>query len=92
MPNIFLFFCPSFPPEKQASPTLEDVLMFGTGLREVPPATVQPQPQLVFQKSSRFPVANVCANTIKIPILNSYEEFEEAMDFGIGNAPGFGLP
>ncbi|XP_062256916.1 G2/M phase-specific E3 ubiquitin-protein ligase-like isoform X2 [Platichthys flesus] len=31
--------------EKQASPFLEDVLMFGTGLREVPPATIQPQPQ-----------------------------------------------
>ena len=66
--------------------------MFGTGLREVPPATIRPQPQILFQKTSRFPLANVCSNTIKIPILQSYEDFQEAMDFGIQNAPGFGLP
>lgn len=66
--------------------------MFGTGLKEVPPAAIQPQPQLVFQKSSRFPMANVCSNTIKIPILPSYEEFQEAMDYGLQNSPGFGLP
>ncbi|XP_057184324.1 G2/M phase-specific E3 ubiquitin-protein ligase-like isoform X1 [Triplophysa rosa] len=78
--------------EKEASPTLKDVLMFGTGLKEVPAGEIQPQPQLVFQKTSRFPVANVCANTIKIPVLQSYEEFQEAMDYGIQNSPGFGLP
>lgn len=64
--------------------------MFGTGLKEVPAGAIQPQ--LVFQKTSRFPLANVCGNTIKIPILQSYEEFQEAMDYGIQNAPGFGLP
>uniref|UniRef100_UPI0037E860EC G2/M phase-specific E3 ubiquitin-protein ligase n=1 Tax=Semicossyphus pulcher TaxID=241346 RepID=UPI0037E860EC len=78
--------------EKDRSLSLEDVLMFGTGLREVPPAAIQPQPQLVFQKDSRFPVANVCSNTIKIPMLPSYEEFQQAMDYGIQNSPGFGLP
>ena len=41
--NLFLnkqitFFPPPLP-EKEASPSLEDVLMFGIGLREVPPAT-----------------------------------------------------
>ncbi|XP_072572064.1 G2/M phase-specific E3 ubiquitin-protein ligase-like isoform X1 [Paramormyrops kingsleyae] len=78
--------------EKEASPSLEDVLMFGTGLKEVPPAAIQPQPQLVFQKSARFPMANVCTNTIKIPILSRYEDFQEAMDYGMQNSPGFGLP
>lgn len=78
--------------EKEASPSLEDVLLFGTGLKEVPPAAIQPQPKLVFQKSSRFPMANVCTNTIKIPILPSYEEFQEAMAYGMQNSPGFGLP
>uniref|UniRef100_A0A3B3QAN8 HECT domain-containing protein n=1 Tax=Paramormyrops kingsleyae TaxID=1676925 RepID=A0A3B3QAN8_9TELE len=76
----------------QASPSLEGVLMFGTGLKEVPPAAIQPQPQLVFQKSARFPMANVCTNTIKIPILSRYEDFQEAMDYGMQNSPGFGLP
>lgn len=78
--------------EKETGPSLEDVLMFGTGLKEVPPAAIQPQPQLVFQKTSQFPMANVCANTIKIPIVASYEEFQEAMDCGLQNSPGFGLP
>ncbi|KAI7789439.1 hypothetical protein IRJ41_018073 [Triplophysa rosa] len=77
--------------EEKASPTLKDVLMFGTGLKEVPAGAIQPQPHLVFQKTSLFPVANVCANTIKIPISQSYEEFQEAMDYGIQNFPGFGL-
>ncbi|XP_048017617.1 G2/M phase-specific E3 ubiquitin-protein ligase-like [Megalobrama amblycephala] len=60
--------------EKEASPCLEDVLMFGTGLKEVPPAAIQPQPVLVFQKSSRFPMANVCTNSIKIPVLPTHME------------------
>uniref|UniRef100_A0A8C1E424 HECT domain-containing protein n=2 Tax=Cyprinus carpio TaxID=7962 RepID=A0A8C1E424_CYPCA len=76
--------------EKEASPFLEDVPMFGTGLKEVPPAAIQPQ--LVFQKNFQFPMANVCTNTIKIPILPSYEEFQAAMDYGMQNSPGFGLP
>ncbi|KAI2647765.1 G2/M phase-specific E3 ubiquitin-protein ligase [Labeo rohita] len=41
--------------EKEASPSLEDVLMFGTGLKEVPPAAIQPQPQLVFRRVHAFP-------------------------------------
>ncbi|RXN10701.1 G2 M phase-specific E3 ubiquitin- ligase-like protein [Labeo rohita] len=52
--------------EKEASPSLEDVLMFETGLKEVPPAAIQPQPH--------------------------YEDFQEAMDYGMQNSPGFGLP
>lgn len=71
--------------------SLEDILMFATGLKEIPAAKLIPQPQLTFQKHSRFPEANVCANTIKLPILPSYEIFEEAMNYGIKNAPGFGL-
>lgn len=66
--------------------------MFGTGLREVPFTSIKPQPQIAFQKGSRFPVANVCANTITLPISHTYEAFQEAMDFGMQNGPGFGLP
>ncbi|XP_026016631.1 G2/M phase-specific E3 ubiquitin-protein ligase-like [Astatotilapia calliptera] len=78
--------------ERNGSLSLEDILMFATGLRELPPAAIQPKPQLLFQTTSRFPVADVCANTIKIPVLHSYEDFQEAMDYGIQNSPGFGLP
>ncbi|XP_076735306.1 G2/M phase-specific E3 ubiquitin-protein ligase isoform X2 [Maylandia zebra] len=78
--------------ERNGSLSLEDILMFATGLGEIPPAAIQPKPQLLFQTTSRFPVADVCANTIKIPVLHSYEDFQEAMDYGIQNSPGFGLP
>ncbi|KAG9263169.1 G2/M phase-specific E3 ubiquitin-protein ligase-like isoform X1, partial [Astyanax mexicanus] len=78
--------------EDQSGLSLQDVLMFGTGLKEVPPAAIKPQPQLTFEWSSRFPLASTCANTLKIPILPSYEDFQEAMDYGIQNSPGFGLP
>lgn len=78
--------------ERNGSLSLEDILMFATGLREIPPAAIQPKPRLLFQTTSRFPVADVCANTIKIPVLHSYEDFQEAMDYGIQNSPGFGLP
>ncbi|XP_030592032.1 G2/M phase-specific E3 ubiquitin-protein ligase-like isoform X2 [Archocentrus centrarchus] len=78
--------------EKSGNLSLEDILMFATGLREIPPAGIQPKPQLLFEATSHFPVANVCANTIRIPVLHSYEEFQEAMDYGIQNSPGFGLP
>ena len=66
--------------------------MFGAGLKEVPSTSIKPQPQIAFQKGSCFPVANVCANTIKLPISHTYEAFQEAMDFGMQNAPRFGLP
>lgn len=78
--------------ERNGSLSLEDILMFATGLREIPPAAIQPKPQLLFQTTSRFPVVDVCANTIKIPVLHSYEDFQEAIDYGIQNSPGFGLP
>ncbi|KAL4005242.1 hypothetical protein ACER0C_004955 [Sarotherodon galilaeus] len=35
-------------------------------------------------------VANTCANTLKLPICDSYSIFKANMDFGIQNAPGFG--
>lgn len=70
---------------------LEDILMFATGLREIPPAGIHPTPQLVFQRSCRFPMANVCSNTIQIPVVSTYEEFQKAMDYGVQNSPGFGL-
>uniref|UniRef100_A0A3B1JE00 HECT domain-containing protein n=1 Tax=Astyanax mexicanus TaxID=7994 RepID=A0A3B1JE00_ASTMX len=78
--------------DEKSGLSLQDVLMFGTGLKEVPPAAIKPQPQLTFEWSSRFPLASTCANTLKIPILPSYEDFQEAMDYGIQNSLGFGLP
>lgn len=65
--------------------------MFATGLDSLPPSTILPQPKLCFERTSSFPIASTCTNTIKLPLSKSYEEFKNAMDFGIQNSPGFGL-
>ncbi|XP_049895693.1 G2/M phase-specific E3 ubiquitin-protein ligase [Epinephelus moara] len=43
--------------EKQTGLSLQDILMFATGLNTLPPAGIQPRPKLIFQKTSRFPVS-----------------------------------
>lgn len=60
--------------------------MFATGLDSLP-LSIVPQPRL----NSKLPIASTCANTIKFPMSKSYEEFKNAMHFGIQNSPGFGL-
>ncbi|XP_039543841.1 G2/M phase-specific E3 ubiquitin-protein ligase isoform X3 [Pimephales promelas] len=77
--------------EQETAISLQDILMFATGLDSLPPSTIQPQPLLTFESTSKFPIASTCANTIKLPMSKSYEDFKNAMDFGIQNSPGFGL-
>ncbi|XP_048112140.1 LOW QUALITY PROTEIN: G2/M phase-specific E3 ubiquitin-protein ligase-like [Alosa alosa] len=71
--------------------TLEEIFMFATGLPHMPPSGMDPQPCLQFISNSKYPMANTCANTLKLPILDSYNTFKENMNFGIKNSPGFGL-
>ncbi|XP_039458268.1 G2/M phase-specific E3 ubiquitin-protein ligase-like [Oreochromis aureus] len=78
--------------ERNGSLSLEDILMFATGLREIPPAAIQPKPRLLFQTTSRFPVADVCANTIKIPVLHSYEDFKKPWIMASRTLLGLGFP
>ncbi|XP_016124067.1 G2/M phase-specific E3 ubiquitin-protein ligase [Sinocyclocheilus grahami] len=77
--------------EQESGVSLQDILMFATGLDSLPPSTIVPQPRLSFERTSKFPIASTCANTIQLPMSKSYEEFKNAMDFGIQNSPGFGL-
>ncbi|XP_013888230.1 G2/M phase-specific E3 ubiquitin-protein ligase [Austrofundulus limnaeus] len=76
---------------KVTAVSLEDLLMFATGLAALPPAGMIPPPRIEFLSDSPFPVASTCANTLKLPLLNSYSVFKANMDFGIQNAPGFGF-
>ncbi|XP_039457043.1 G2/M phase-specific E3 ubiquitin-protein ligase-like [Oreochromis aureus] len=76
--------------EKATAVCLEDSMMFATGLTAVPPAGMTPPPRIQFLSVSPFPVSNTCANTLKLPICDSYSIFKANMDFGIQNAPGFG--
>ncbi|CAJ1076020.1 G2/M phase-specific E3 ubiquitin-protein ligase-like [Xyrichtys novacula] len=76
--------------EKVAAVSLEDVLMFASGLAALPPAGMTPSPSIEFLIDSPFPMACTCTNTLKLPLLDTYRVFKTNMEFGIQNAPGFG--
>lgn len=76
--------------EKVTAVSLEDVLMFATGLSALPPAGLTPPPSIDFLTDSAFPMATTCTNTLKLPQLDTYSVFKTNMEFGIQNAPGFG--
>ncbi|XP_045079743.1 G2/M phase-specific E3 ubiquitin-protein ligase-like isoform X2 [Coregonus clupeaformis] len=76
--------------EGQAAVSVEDVLMFATGLSSLPPSGLEPLPQIEFLEDSAFPMANTCSNSLRLPLLDSYTLFKSQMDFGIQNSPGFG--
>lgn len=75
--------------------SLQDILMFATSLNSIPPAGMEKNPQkntrLLFGDASRFPLGKTCANTVVIPMAQSFEQFQADMDFGILNSPGVGL-
>ncbi|XP_051796699.1 G2/M phase-specific E3 ubiquitin-protein ligase-like isoform X1 [Acanthochromis polyacanthus] len=76
--------------EGETAVSVEDVLMFATGLTSLPPSGLEPLPQIWFLDDSPFPMANTCSNLLKLPLLDSYSVFKSQMDFGIQNSPGFG--
>ncbi|XP_028314675.1 G2/M phase-specific E3 ubiquitin-protein ligase-like [Gouania willdenowi] len=76
--------------EKDCEVSLQEVFMFATGVPCVPPAGIEPRPRLQFFSSSKLPLANTCANTLKLPLLHCYMSFKRNMNFGIKNSPGFG--
>uniref|UniRef100_A0A674MG39 HECT domain-containing protein n=1 Tax=Takifugu rubripes TaxID=31033 RepID=A0A674MG39_TAKRU len=74
----------------KAALSVEDVLMFATGLTSLPPSGLEPLPKIEFLDGSPFPMSNTCFNLLKLPLLDSYSVFKAQMDFGIQNSPGFG--
>ena len=88
--NISVFSC-TFKAE-DSSCTLQQIMIFSTGANCIPPLGFIFRPSLQFT-TSRFPIANTCANCLSIPLEHDvYENFKEAMEFGFLNCAGFGLP
>ncbi|XP_053380734.1 G2/M phase-specific E3 ubiquitin-protein ligase-like [Mercenaria mercenaria] len=80
--------------ERNVGVTFEDVLVFATGGNNVPYLGFSPDPSIEFVYDSgekNFPQANTCSVVLRLPTVNSYEQFKENMDFGILNSPGFGM-
>uniref|UniRef100_A0A8C6WQ02 HECT domain-containing protein n=1 Tax=Neogobius melanostomus TaxID=47308 RepID=A0A8C6WQ02_9GOBI len=56
----------------------------------IPPMGLTPAPTIEFQMG-KYPIANTCANCLRLPIHHRYEDFKMNMDFGIQNTQGFGM-
>lgn len=88
----------SSPLENPGVITLEDILFFATGCREIPPIGFEVEPSVDFQHScgvddGRYPKANTCACSIQLPVAhNTFSQFKDNMEFGIANGGGFGIP
>ncbi|MBN3294095.1 G2E3 ligase, partial [Polypterus senegalus] len=76
--------------EGQAAVGVEDAFLFATGLTSLPPSGLEPLPRIQFLDDSPFPMANTCSNTMKLPLLDSYNVFKSHMDFGIQSSTGSG--
>lgn len=65
-----------------------NLLRFVTCMETIPPLGFDPEPKIFFghadmlspdDKTVDFPYANTCANTIRLPVLDSYEKFKNNM-------------
>ncbi|XP_071959901.1 G2/M phase-specific E3 ubiquitin-protein ligase-like [Antedon mediterranea] len=81
--------------DDECTTSFQDILMFATGLRTLPPMGFQPgKPEIHFLHgdASKWPKANTCSSVLLLPVVHSsFAPFKEAMSFGIGNAQGFGF-
>ena len=77
-----------FPAANDAEASIEEVLVFVTGASRPPPLGFDEPANITFSDDEPFPMANTCANTIRLPVCYSeYEEFKRNMDFAIKNSP-----
>ena len=57
----------------------------------MPPVGFTPNPSIQFQLESPFPMANMCANTLNLPLsVEKYDEFKHKFISAINDSIGFG--
>ena len=81
--------------EGEDSIALSDILFFATGCKVLPPRKISPVIEFLHEADrwgqSRFPTANTCSCTLRLPVIHTtYESFKADMTFGIQNGRGFG--
>ncbi|XP_033990023.1 G2/M phase-specific E3 ubiquitin-protein ligase-like [Trematomus bernacchii] len=82
--------------DQEGPPKLGKILAFATSASVIPPVGFSPQPSIDFlhghpsSPKQRLPMANTCINCLKLPLLETYDDFKECMDFALGNTQGFG--
>uniref|UniRef100_A0A672YIF2 HECT domain-containing protein n=1 Tax=Sphaeramia orbicularis TaxID=375764 RepID=A0A672YIF2_9TELE len=85
--NLALSFWADYVMDCEGPVSLEELLMFSTGMKSIPPAGMTPHPCITFAPESMDPLANTCASTITPSLLQTYSLFKANMDFGIQNSP-----
>ncbi len=83
--------------DNNSSLSFPEVLSFTSGTPIVPPCGFNPGLKIEFLHfvdiNSKFPTANTCSCILRLPTAHkNYEDFKEAMEFGMKNSKGFGLP
>ncbi|XP_028577255.2 G2/M phase-specific E3 ubiquitin-protein ligase isoform X1 [Podarcis muralis] len=63
----------------ESAVTLEDILVFATGIRDIPPIGFDPEPAVKFLHI-KYPVGKRHLNCLELPITKSYEKFKRIMD------------
>uniref|UniRef100_A0A8D2Q439 G2/M-phase specific E3 ubiquitin protein ligase n=1 Tax=Varanus komodoensis TaxID=61221 RepID=A0A8D2Q439_VARKO len=66
----------------ESAVTLEDILVFATGIRNIPPIGFDPEPSVKFLHI-KYPNRKRHLNCLELPISNSYEKFKTILDFTI---------
>ncbi|KAK7922263.1 hypothetical protein WMY93_009165 [Mugilogobius chulae] len=74
--------------------TLEDVLIFASGVDSLPPLDFLQKPEIEFLHDTgmgprRYPEANTCSVILRLPLHTEYDDFVEYMESGIRQAPVF---
>lgn len=85
--DLFVFYFSLFVvffSDGKSTVTMEDILIFATGCKSIPPAGFKPNPSIECLHMD-FPVGNKCDNCLALPITSTYKEFQESMDFAIKN-------
>ncbi|KAJ6640512.1 hypothetical protein lerEdw1_013666 [Lerista edwardsae] len=68
----------------ESAVTLEDILVFATGVHNIPPIGFDPEPTIKFLRI-KYPVGKRQLNCLELPITKSYEKFKRILDFAIRN-------
>ena len=58
--------------------------------------STQPSVEFLHQEydvgtTSKLTIVNTCINCLKLPLHTSYKDFQEHMDFALGNTHGLGI-
>ena len=71
--------------------TLEELLIFFSGAKRIPPLGFDPMPTLAFNEGV-FPTASTCSLTLSLPLSHDdYASFKDKITYGVHNSNFFGL-